>query len=129
MNPIKLIQKILNAKALESGSKWQASHKVDGVQTAERPVVKRFTCGLKDGEVWFRYEFAEAGADHDLRGTFSFKNENEQITFDDQQVEADDVIVSHRVVGFKVRGLVEFEFQHEGHTHRYRFDATVASIV
>ena len=79
--------------------------------------------------VWFRFTFKENGADMDLRGTYSFTNVNEQITINNEDVEADDVVISNRIVGVQVRGVIEFQFQYQGKTHRYRFDATLVSLI
>lgn len=129
MNPIAIVKKILSIGTdLEDGKKWQASHRIDHRETSKRPKVSRFTCGLQDGEVWFRYEFSEEDGPHDMRGTYGFKNKNEVITLDGNDVEADDVIISHRFQGTKLRAVVEFEFEIAEVLHRYRFDATLVGI-
>ncbi len=127
MNPLDIARLILKlAESLKDGQKWQASHKVNNVQTAERPAVSRFVCGLAAGEgIWFQFEFKESAKDHTLRGSFAVDNRNEIIKFDGADVEDDDVILSHRFRGAELRGVVEFEFLLNGQTHRYRFDATL----
>lgn len=124
-NLVKLIVKSL--PDLKDGSKWQASHTVDGVPTPQRPKVQQFGCGLKDGEIWFRFQFTEDGQPVDLHGTYSLTKDVEEITVNNQPVDADDVIVSHRFAGFMLRGVIEFQFERDGKTHRYRFDATLYS--
>ncbi len=124
-----LLKKLPNLKA---GKKWQASHKINEDETAKRPIVKAFDCGLKGAVPWFKFEFTEDGKDHTIKGTLDFKNKDEVVTIDDLDVENDDVIVSNRIqrsgIGGRLRGVVEFEFTLKDDVHRYRFDATVGRV-
>jgi hypothetical protein len=130
MDP-KNVVKLLQAKLpdLEPGSKWQASHLIDGVPTAQRPTVQHFACGIQNGDVFFKHDCTENGQPCNLWGTYSLKNIGEQITLNGDDVEADDVIVSNRFAGLKLRGVVEYQFVKDNQTHRYRFDATLYSPV
>jgi hypothetical protein len=130
MGTLDIVRAIMGSKRLKEGRHWQASHKIDGKQTKERPQVAEFDCGLQDGELWLRFRFTEkddqqADTPHELKGIFSFNNKNDQIVFDDTEVEEDDVVISHRFRGFEVRGVLEFEFLKGTESHRYRFDATI----
>jgi len=124
------VVKALNAKLpdLRDGGKWQASHRIDEAPTGVRPQVQKFDCGIQGSEAWFRFWFTEDGGNVDLRGTYSFNNVDERITINGADVTADDVILSTRMVSAKIRGVVEFEFQRDGKTHRYRFDATICKV-
>jgi hypothetical protein len=129
MDSASVVKTFLKLPDLKDGSKWQASHRIDDVPTSQRPKVKEFGCGLQDGEAWFRFKLNEDGQDKDLRGTYSFKNINERITIDGKDVDADDVVISNRFAGLNLRGVIEYEFELEEKTHRYRFDATLYSPV
>jgi hypothetical protein len=127
LNVIGILSKL--GSPLKDGHRWQASHKIDGKQTPERPKVVEFDCGLKDGLPWMEFQFTEPDGPHKLYGTFSPSNHGETILFDGADVEDDDVVVSHRIRGIEIRGVLEYEFVVGGHTHRYRFDATIAKLI
>ncbi len=127
MNIVAIILRL--GSKLKDGESWQASYKIDGKQTSKRPTVSEFDCGLKDARPWFEFKFSEEGVDHTLHGVFSIGNNGEEILFDGVDVDSDDVIVSHRVRGTDIRGVIEFEFEAGGSQHRYRFDATVGRLL
>ncbi len=130
MNPSQILSILLRLGGdLSDGGKWQASHRIDGAQTAERPKVTSFRCGLQDGKPWLAFEFTEPDGAHTLRGEVNIGGGAETIKYDGQDVDDDDVILSYRLRGAQIRGVVEFEFVSGGKTHRYRFDATVARLV
>ncbi|HEY0866632.1 MAG TPA: hypothetical protein VGE01_04615 [Fimbriimonas sp.] len=131
MSPFEIVRLLVGAGTrFSDGGRWQASHKVNGKQTKERPRVTRFVCGLSEEEgAWLEFEFEEEDGPHKLRGTFAVDNRDELVRYDDRDVEEDDVIVSHRFCGLGLRGVLEFEFVLAQDTHRYRFDATLMRAV
>jgi len=111
------------------GAKWQASHKRDGVETGVRPVVSAFACGIESGVPWARFRFTEDGGNHELRGTVSFTNGAESITFDSAEVAQDDVVLQTHSRGLKLRGSIEFDFHLGAVHHEYRFDTTLIKLL
>lgn len=111
---------------IKKGSRWQASHKVNGVQTPKRPAVTAFDCGIESGRPWIRHTFTEDGQEHILNGRFGYGNDGEEILFDDTDVDSDDLIVSNRTQLNGVKAVLEYEFTLDGKSHRYRFDAPIA---
>lgn len=131
MNPLDIVKAITGAgPRLKKGDQWQASHKIDGKQTDERPKVTRFDSGLSAEEgIWFHFEFTETDGPHTLRGSYALNNKGETIKLDNEDVEEDNVILSNKWKMFELKGVIEFQFVKNGKTHRYRFDATVLKPV
>lgn len=124
MSPRDIVARLVNADYTD-GKRWQASHHVNG-QERPRPTVKEFHCGTTDGGAWLRYKFTEDGADHEIRGTYTLNDKNEQIQLDSKEVEADDVDLGTKFVIPKgLRGFVRYEFKLNNEAHVYRFDTTL----
>lgn len=120
MNPLKIIQLISQGIP---PARWTVSH--NGVRKG--PVTKA-DCGLNAPMVWLKFEYQEDGKARKLDGTMPVTGGKETIQWNGEDVEFDDVVLSHRIVGFPPRIVlvVEFKFQDNGVDHRIRFDAPVS---
>jgi len=119
VNAFKIIQLI--AKGIPP-ARWTVSH--NGLRKG--PVTKA-DCGLNAPLVWLRFDYQEDGNEQRLDGTIPITGGEETIQFNGKDVGFDDIVLSHRIVGFppKIVLVVEFKFELNGADHRIRFDAPV----
>ena len=120
MNPFDLI------KALMSNipeDRWVAS--VNGVRKGP---VTRTSSKLKDGAIVVDFGYQDGDKEHTLSGVIPLvsagrQGGDDQFTFDGQEVEHDDFLLSSRFVFPKGPILVvEFKFALAGESFRIRFD-------
>ena len=120
MNPFDLVKALLSNIPED---RWVVS--VNGVRTG--PVTKTNT-KLQDGHVNLDFGYKDGDKEHSLTGVIPLLNAgrpggNDQFTFDGQDVEHDDFVLSSRFVFPKGPSLVvEFKFSRGSEAFRIRFD-------
>ncbi len=137
MDARQIILTLLKVKDLdnpfEDGSKWQASLHIDGKETKKRPVVKRFSCGLRGPSPWFRFDVetpdeAKTTKNMSVIGFYEM-GEGDIVRTIENGVEKirdnGDIVVSKRVKGWngKIIGVLELKYTGAtGKPVRWRFD-------
>lgn len=128
MPSLHAIVKTLNRlKEFSDGENWTASHNDKPIGPVEN-VGLGTTGNLFDPKLWVRARFEENGKPLELRGERRVGHNHTDIKFGakdaGKDVDADELVLSNRLVAAKWRVVLEYVFQIEGVKHRYRFDGT-----
>lgn len=99
-------------------NRWKASK--DGQRIG--PILEA-KCGLKGTTFWCRFEVEEDdGHTCKLEGIMPLEGGADVVTCNGEDVDADDVAISWRWVGFSPVLLVIVKYEQDGQEVRYRFD-------